>query len=85
MKTTRPPKAPTMKKIQYTIPPTANVGNCTIVGVSSLTETARENALWEYNSMRAHDGLPPVGTFPNGTKSKVLFFDGEEDGDESKV
>ena len=64
-----------MKKIQYTIPPTANVGNCTIVGVSSLTETARENALWEYNSIRAHDGLPPVGTFPNGTKGKVLFFD----------
>ena len=75
----------TMKKIQYTIPPTANVGNCTIVGVSSLTETARANALWQYNSMRAHDGLDPVQTFPNGTKSKVLFFDGEEDGDESRV
>lgn len=74
-----------MKKIQYTIPPTANVGNCTIIGVSSTTETARENALWEYNSMRAHDGLQPVGTFPNGTKSKVLFFDGEEDGDDSEV
>ena len=74
-----------MKKIQYTIPPTANVGNCTIIGVSSLTETARENALWQYNSMRSHDGLDPVQSFPNGTKSKVLFFDGEEDGDDSKV
>ena len=74
-----------MKKIQYTIPPTANVGSCTIIGVSSLKETARENAIWEYNYMRAHDGLDPVVTFPNGTKSKVLFFDGEEDGDESKV
>jgi len=63
-----------MKKIRYTIPPTAKAGSCTIVGVSSLTETARENALWEYNSMLAHDGFPPVSAFPPGTKSKLILF-----------
>jgi hypothetical protein len=64
-----------MKKIKYVIPASHQVGNCEIVGVSSLMETARENALWQYNSMRAHDGLPPVVSFPNGTKGETIFFE----------
>jgi len=55
---------------RYRIPPTANQGSCVIVGKSTLMETARENALWEYNSMRAHDGQRPLSALPRGTKSE---------------
>lgn len=59
-------------KIQYTLPVTKNPGNCTIVGTSSWCETARENALWTYNNMRARDGLPPVADLPDGTTLKFI-------------
>ena len=54
-------------KIKYIVPPTMEQGSCTIIGRSSLTETAKDNALWEYNDMRAHDGQRPVTSFPVGT------------------
>ena len=56
-------------KATYAIPATATQGACTIVGTASLMETARENALWQYNDMRAHDGLDPVVSLPPGTVS----------------
>ena len=59
-------------RIRYSIPPTLHVGSCIIVGQSGFGETARENALWEYNSMRRHDDLPPVKGFPQGTVSKRI-------------
>jgi len=62
-------------RIRYDIPPTRDQGNCRIVGVSSPMETARENALWEYNSMREHDGQPSVENLPRGTKSVRLEDD----------
>ena len=37
-------------------------------GTASSMETAYDNALWQYNSSREHDGLRPVKRFPNGTK-----------------
>ena len=57
-------------KIKYKIPPTDKMGDCTLVGTASLTETARANALWQYNNMLAHDGLGPVKNFPPGTQSE---------------
>ena len=54
-------------KATYAIPATATQGNCTITGTESLNETARQNALWQYNDGRAHDGLGPVSSLPPGT------------------
>jgi hypothetical protein len=35
-------------------------------------ETAEENALWTYNSLREHDGQPPLKALPKGTTSQLL-------------
>ena len=59
-------------QIEYSIPVTRSQGPCTIIGVGSLMESARENALRAYNSMRAHDGQPPLSELPRGTTSKRL-------------
>jgi len=32
----------------------------------SVMETMEENALWHYNSSRAHDGLQPLKHLPSG-------------------
>ena len=74
-----------MKKGQKTIiteatwycPPTHTQGDCKITGKAGFGETTRENALWQYNSMRAHDGLAPVSTLPPGSKiiSKKVEFE----------
>ena len=56
-----------MKSIKYEIPATKEQSPYTLIGIESLMETARENALWQYNSARAHDGLPPVSNLPKGT------------------
>jgi hypothetical protein len=49
------------------VPPTMEQGsfNFTISRVTS--RTVRKEALWDYNSARAHDGLPPVKRMPAGT------------------
>jgi hypothetical protein len=39
-----------------------------IVGISNSQETAEENALWELNSMREHDGLKPLKRLPYAKK-----------------
>lgn len=45
-----------------TVPPTSEQG-------SYVTKAAdRAAALWDYNSARAHDGLPPLSRMPAGTK-----------------
>ena len=59
-------------RIEYSFPATRSQGPCKIIGVSSPMESARENALWEYNSMRAHDGQPPLSELPKGTTSMRL-------------
>lgn len=58
--------------VEYTMPPTREQGTCVIIGKSSYMETARENALWAYNSMREHDGQPPLSALPKGTKITAL-------------
>ncbi len=34
---------------------------------ASLRETKEQNALWQHNKSREHDGLPPVKRMPRGT------------------
>ena len=58
--------------IKYYIPATNEQGSNTIVGKSSMMETAHQNALWEYNDMREKDGQEPVTDFPFGTIEETL-------------
>jgi len=59
-------------KVLFIIPVTDQMSPCQIVGTSSTVETASENALWEYNSRRDHDGLPPLARLPRGTIKKLF-------------
>lgn len=56
-----------MKTIRFQVPPTREVGSYSGTCTASNGETYRQNALWDYNSCRAHDGLPPVSRMPAGT------------------
>ena len=55
--------------MKYTVkvPPTAEQGSYTCTVSSSRYETRAQQALADYNSARAHDGLPPVKRMPAGT------------------
>jgi hypothetical protein len=55
--------------MKYTVkvPPTAQVGSYKTTVTSGRSETPAQQALWDYNSARAHDGLPPVSRMPAGT------------------
>lgn len=59
----------TMKHVCYviTVPPTAEQGSYKTRHCGPKA-TARSHALWDYNSARRHDGLPPVTRLPSGTK-----------------
>lgn len=60
-----------MKK-RYEIPSTSKFPSYLTIGIPSPMESAGENALWDYNRAREHDGLPPVKNFPLGTKVTVI-------------
>jgi hypothetical protein len=47
------------------VPPTMEQGSY------SCNADSRKDALWHYNSARAHDGLEPIKRMPNGTKYEV--------------
>ena len=57
----------TMTRYQVTVPPTAEMGSYKCIATESYGESVRENALWDYNSARQHDGLPPLHRMPAGT------------------
>lgn len=57
-----------MKTIRFTVPPTAEMGSYSGNCSASYGETFRQCALWDYNSARAHDGLPPLSRMPAGTR-----------------
>ncbi len=61
MKTTN---RPTYK---FTVPPTRNVGSYSGTCSATYGETYQQNALSDYNSVRAHDGLAPLKRMPAGT------------------
>lgn len=52
-------------KYQVIVPPTKEVGSYSCVVSGS---NYREDALWDYNSARAHDGLEPINRMPKGTQ-----------------
>lgn len=54
-------------KYKVTVPPTAQMGSFTCIATRSPMKTLEENALWDYNSSRAHDGLLPLSRMPAGT------------------
>lgn len=56
-----------MKTIRFTVPPTHDLGSYTGHASASRGETLAASALWDYNSCRAHDGLPPLTRMPAGT------------------
>jgi len=56
-----------MRKLyKVTVPPTMEQGSYTTKAYS------RADALWDYNSCRAHDGLPPLARMPNGTVYELI-------------
>lgn len=59
-------------RYQFTVPPTmeqgSHKGNC----APGYFTSYRADALQEYNSARAHDGLPPLKRMPRGTKYSRL-------------
>lgn len=57
---------------RFTVPPTMEQGGYVGTCRSGYGETYRQHALWDYNSARAHDGLPPLSRMPKGTKYMKL-------------
>jgi hypothetical protein len=55
-------------KYTVTVPPTMEQGSYKTIVKSGRSETLAQQALWDYNSARAHDGLPPVSRMPAGTR-----------------
>jgi len=68
-----------MKRIikHYVIntPPTEEMGSFQCMARPSIYETMHKNALWDYNSAREHDNLPPLGKMPNGTVYTTIYDD----------
>jgi hypothetical protein len=54
-------------KYQVNVPPTADQGSYKIIVSGSSYQTYRQEALQDYNSCRAHDGLEPIKRMPKGT------------------
>lgn len=50
------------------VPPTMEQGSYVCIATGGLSETMKQNALWQYNSTREHDCLPPLKRMPKGTK-----------------
>lgn len=61
----KPTNRPTYK---FTVPPTREVGSYSGTCSASWGETYQQNALSDYNSVRAHDGLEPLKKMPAGTR-----------------
>jgi hypothetical protein len=54
-------------KFKVTFPYCSDMGSISPMVVrSSPMETAKEQALWQLNSMRQHDGLRPLRALPAG-------------------
>ena len=56
-----------MENVKFTVPPTHDVGSYSGTCSASYGETIAQSALWDYNSCRAHDALPPLSRMPAGT------------------
>lgn len=58
------------------VPPTMEQGSYVTTARAGYGYTMRQDALQDYNSCRAHDGLPPLKRMPAGTKyeRKLVFI-----------
>ncbi len=66
-----------MSRYRFTVPPTAEQGSYSGNCSASYMETHRKDALRDYNSARAHDGLPPIARMPRGTRYQRIDKDGQ--------
>ena len=57
-----------MKYRSFSVPPTSTMGSYKGVCTNSHMESYEENALWDYNKAREHDGLRPLSKLPKGTQ-----------------
>ena len=57
-----------MVRYKFMVPPTMEVGSFSGICDSYNDTTYQQDALWQYNSAREHDGLPPLKRMPKGTK-----------------
>jgi hypothetical protein len=55
-------------KYSVDVPATSEQGTYTTICEATYFETYQQNALADYNSARAHDGLEPLKRMPKGTK-----------------
>ena len=56
-----------MIRYKVTVPPTRDQGSFSCISSASYMESMKQNALWAYNSARAHDGQAPLSRMPAGT------------------
>lgn len=61
-----------MARYNVTVPATAEQGSYKTIATDSYGQTFRACALQDYNSCRAHDGLPPLSRMPSGTKYTLV-------------
>ena len=55
-------------KLVCVVPPTNDQGSAKFTCKDSWGETCAQNALWEYNKMREHDGQSALNRMPKGTR-----------------
>jgi hypothetical protein len=64
------------QRFKVTVPPTMEMGSFHTTARDREFESKEQEALWDYNSAREHDGLPPLKRMPKGTK-----YEKDTDGD----
>jgi hypothetical protein len=57
-----------MTQYKVKVPATREQGSYTTIAHATTATTAAADALSDYNSARAHDGLSPLKRMPPGTK-----------------
>ena len=66
---------PQIKHWICSVPPTVQMSSYKTNCRASNLESKEQNALWDYNSARAHDGLSPLPRMPTGTTYKAVYED----------
>lgn len=56
-----------MTRYKVHVPCTIQMGSYTTIATEYTMESKEDNALWDYNNARAHDGLKPLNALPDGT------------------
>lgn len=59
-------------KYKCIVPITSTLGPTILTCTEGLMESKEDNALWQYNKAREHDGNPPLDELPKGTTFEPL-------------